>query len=307
MKTFSSLKSNVGSFVQDTSSAFGTLIGIWVNNRYQDIINSYDWEQLYHNQTYNSTANQSSYPMDENTDRLIFVKDRTNESYVEVITEQDFLNNYYDDLDTTGQPEVCYLVSEPVRTQPTSGEQVTLKSSSGSDTTQSVLIRGLTDTGGELYESLTINGTTAVTASNTYTKILGISKSASSTGKFKVYHNDESTLLAELSPETLVSRYKAINFHPIPSETITYQIRCKRKVNPMSQDYDYPIIEDIDDIIESGAMADAWAYKKQGAKQNVYETKYQIMKSDRIHKEVAQPNIIHQFQPNVLDRDDGIL
>jgi len=247
--------------------------------------------------------------MDENTDRLIFVKDRTNSSYVEVITEQTFLENYYDDLDTTGQPEVCYLTSESIRTQPASGEKITFKSSSTSDTTQKLLVRGITSTGGETYENLTCNGTTAVTASNTYTKILGLSKSAATTGKISVYENDESTLKAELSPETLVSRYKSVNFHPIPgdTQTITYQIRCKRKVTPMSQDYDYPTIEDIDDIIEVGAQADLWKYKRQFAKATALETQYQIMKSDRIYREVAQPGIIHQFQPQALNRDEGIL
>jgi len=307
MKSFSVLKNNVSSFVQDTSSTFGTLVGVWVNNRYRDIINSYDWEQLYHNQTFASTANTSSYSMDENTDRLVFVKDRTNTSYVEIITEQDFLNNYYDDLDTTGQPEVCYLTHSSVTTQPASGEKLIAKSSSASDTTQTILLRGISSTGGEMYESLTCNGTTAVTASNTYTKVIGISKSAATVGKITIYENDGSTIKAELSPETLISRYKSVNFHPIPSETITYQIRSRRRVTPLSQDYDYPIIEDIDEIIEIGAQADAWKYKRQGAKSNVCETQYQLMKSDRIYHEVAQPGIIHQFQPQVLDRDLGIL
>ncbi len=309
MKSFTVLKANVGSFVQDTSSSMGTLIGHWVNNRYKDITNSYDWEQLYHNQSYSTTANISSYPMDENTDRLIFVKDRTNDSYVEVITEHNFLDNYYDDLDSSGQPEVCYLTSEPVTTQPASGEKLTVKSSSASDITQSFLIRGITSTVGEVYESLNLSGTTVATASNTYTKVLGLSKSAATAGKVTVYENDASTVKAVLSPETLVSRYKSINFHPIPgsTQTITYQVRCKRKVTPLSQTYDYPIIEDIDDIIEIGAQADAWRYKRQFAKATALETQYQIMKSDRIHREVAQPSIIHQFQPQVLDRDEGIL
>ena len=309
MQSFSVLKTIVAANVQDTSASFATLIGYWVNNRYRDIINSYDWEQLYHNQSYTTTANISSYPLDENTERLIFVKDRTNDSYVEVITEHTFLDNYYDDLDSTGQPEVCYLTSAPVRTQPASGEKLTMKSSSASDTTPTVLIRGITSTAGEVYETLTCNGTTAVTASNTYTKVLGISKSAATVGKISVYENDEATLKAELSPETLVSRYKSINFHPIPGSTqnITYQVRCKRRVTPLSQTYDYPVIEDTEDIIELGAQADAWKYKRQFTKATALETQYQIAKSDRIHREVAQPAILHQFPVQPLNRDDGIL
>ena len=299
------MKTNCGVDVQDTSTALGTIIGTWINNRYRDVINSYDWEQLYHSQSFATSAATSAYAFDENTERVIFVKDRTNESYLEVITEQDFLVNYYDDLDTSGQPEVCYLKSEPVASQPGSAEAIIVKSSTTD--TATVFVRGITSTGGETYESLTLNGTTAVTASNSYTNILGISKSAATAGKITVYDNDGASIIAELSPETLASRYKILNIHPTPTAGATMELRTKRRVTPLSQDYDYPVIEDVEDILELGAQADAWKYKRQFAKATALETQYQIAKMDRIHHEVAQPNIIHQFQPQVLDRDLGIL
>ena len=305
MKNYDTIKANVGTHIQDTSTAFDIIIGTWVNNRYRDVINSYDWEQLYHSQSFASSA-VSAYALDENTERLIFVKDRTNETYYEPITEQDFLTNYYDDLDSTGQPEVCFLTSSPVASQPGSAEKLIIKSTSASDTMQSIFIRGIVSTY-ETYETVTLTGTTAASASNSYTEILGISKSAATTGKITIYDNDATSIVAVMSPESLVSRYKILNVHPTPSAAATIELRTKRKVLPLSQDYDYPIIEDIDDILEIGAEADAWRYKRQFAKANALETQYQIMKSDRIHHEVAQPNIIHQFQPQVLDRDEGIL
>ncbi len=307
MKSFSVQKSDIGLMVQDTSSALATLIGIWINNRYRDIVNSYDWEQLYHNQTITTTANTSAYAFDENTDRLVFAVDRTNGAAINITTEQDFLQNYYDSLEDTGSSDTCFLTSAPVRSQPSSGEKVIIKSSSASDTTQTVLVRGITSAANETYESLTCNGTTAVTASNTYTQILGISKSASTTGKISVYENDGSTLKAELSPESLVSRYKILNLYPIPSGAVTIDLRTKRKVLPLAQSYDYPIIEDISDIIEAGAQAEVWRYKRQFSKGNALETQYQVLKYDRIHREVAQPGIVHQFQPESLNRDEGIL
>jgi hypothetical protein len=307
MKNYDLIKANVGTHLQDTSTAFDTIIGTWVNSRYRDIVNSYDWEQLYHSQSFATSANTSAYALDENTDRVVFVKDRTNEAYLEPITEQDFLTNYYDDLDTTGTPEVCFLTSEPVASQPGSAERAIVKSSSISDTTITILLRGITSAGMETYESLTLNGTTAVTASNSYTQILGFSKSAATTGKITLYDNDGTSIIAVMSPESLVSRYKILNIHPTPTAGATMELRTKRKVLPLSQDYDYPIIEDIDELLEIGAEADAWRYKRQFAKATALETQYQIMKSDRIHREVAQPDIIHQFQPQVLDRDLGIL
>jgi hypothetical protein len=306
MKSFTVLKSNVGSYVQDTSSALSTIIGLWVNNRYRDIANSYDWEQLYHNQSITTTANTSAYAFDENTERLVYAVDITNDMPINIVTEQDFLQNYGDALTDTGSPDTCFLGSDVIASQPASG-QLIIKSSSASDTTQTVLLRGISSTAGEVYESLTCNGTTAVTASNTYTSVLGLSKSAATAGKITLYDNDGTTARAVMSPETLVSRYKILNLYPVPSGAVTIKLRTKRKVTPLSQTYDYPVIEDIADIIEMGAQADAWKYKRQGAKANVCETQYQIMKSDRIHREVAQPGIVHQFQPESLNRNEGIL
>jgi hypothetical protein len=307
MKTFSAIKTNVGNAVQDTSTTFNSLIGVWVNNRYRDVINSYDWEQLYYSQTVNSSAAVSAYPLDENTERIIFAVDRSNDGMLGIINEQDFLNNYYDVIDSTGTPDTCFLVSEPVKSQPASAERILVKSSSASDTTQTVLLRGITNSGGETYESLTLGGTTPASAVSSYTRILGLSKSAATAGKITIYENDGTTILAEMSPETLVSRYKILHVYPIPDAGLTYNLRTKRRVTPLSQNYDYPIIEDVDDIIELGAQADSWRYKRQFSKANVLETQYQVMKGERIHREVAQPGIIHQFQPQVLDRDDGIL
>ena len=307
MKSYSVLVDNIGTFVQDTSTAFATLIGIWVNNRYRDIINSYDWEQLYHNQSINTTANTSAYSFDENTERLISAIDITNDNPINIVTEQDFLQNYSDALDNTGTPDTCFLTSDVIASQPASGEQLVIKSSSASDTTQTVFIRGITSTGGETYESLTCNGTTSVTATNTYTSVLNLSKSAATVGKITLYDNDESTTRAIMSPETLVSRYKILNLYPIPSGAITVKLRTKRKITPMSQDYDYPVIEDTEDIIELGGQADAWKYKRQFSKANALEIQYQVAKMNRIHNEVAQPGIVYQFQPEPLDRDEGIL
>jgi hypothetical protein len=306
MKSFSVITANVGSFVQDTSSALSTLIGLWVNNRYQDVIRSYDWEQLYHNQSITTTANTSAYGFDENTERLVYAVDITNDMPINIVTEQDFLQNYGDALTDTGSPDTCFLASDVVASQPASG-QLIIKSSSASDTTQTILLRGISSTAGEVYESLTCNGTTAVTASNNYTRVLGFSKSGATAGKITLYDNDGTTARAVMSPETLVSRYKILNLYPVPSGAVTVKLRSRRRITPLSQTYDYPIIEDISDIIEIGAQADAWRYKRQFSKANTLETQYQIMKSDRIFKEVAQPGIVHQFQPEVLDRDEGII
>lgn len=306
-KNFSTMKSNIGSFVQNTSASFATLIGVWINNRYRDVINSYDWPQLYHTQSIAVSASVSAYALDENTDRVIFAHDTTNDNYLAILTEEQFLQGHYDDWDTTGTPTRCFIKSDVVKAQPASAEKLTLKSSSASDASQIIFIRGITSTGGETYESITLNGTTVASATNSYTRILGLSKSTASVGKVTIYENDASTVLSELSPENLESRYKALHLHYIPSGALTLRVKTKRRITPLSQNYDYPVIEDVSDILEAGTQADAWRYKRQFSKANVLETQYQVMKSDRIFHEVSQPGLIHQMTPTPLQRNDGII
>jgi hypothetical protein len=306
-KIFTTMKSNVGSFVQDTSTALASLIGVWINNRYRDIVSSYDWEQMYYTQTISVSANVSAYPIDEGADRLMFVQDTTNSSYLNIINEERFLHEYYDIFNDTGTPTRCFLTSDVVRAQPASAEKPTVKSSSASDTSQSVFLRGITSTGGETYETINLNGTTVATAANSYTRILMISKSAATSGKISVMENDEATVLSEMSPERLESYYKSLRLHLIPVGAMTLYARIRRKATPLAQDYDTPVIDDIADILEAGAEADAFRYKRQYSKASVFETQYQVAKSDRIHREVAQPGLVHQMTPTSLNRDDGIL
>jgi len=300
------MKTNVGLMVQDQGSSMASLIGVWLNNRYRDVVNSYTWEQLYITQTITTSANVSSYPFDANTDKIIFVNDITNSGTLNITTEEQFLQQNFDDLTTTGTPTTCFIKSDVVSSQPGSAEQITVKSSSTLDAII-MLIRGITSTGGETYENLTTNGTTVVTASNSYTRILGISKAEASVGKITMYENDEATSLAEIYPENLESRYKTLDTHPIPSGTATIHIRTKRRISPLAQNYDYPVIEDVSDVIELGAQADAWRYKKQFNKGSILESQYQITKDERIFREVNQPGLIHQMVATPLNRDEGII
>jgi hypothetical protein len=71
---------------------------------------------------------------------------------------------------------------------------------------------------------------------------------------------------------------------------------------PLSQDYDYPLI-DIADLIEIGAIADAWKYKRQLAKAQMSELMFVQGLSDYIFDQENQ-NKVQQFQPATFDRGD---
>jgi hypothetical protein len=305
-KSFSTIKTNVGNMVQDTSVTFSSLIGVWINNKYQDVVQRYDWEDLYYIQTITASANTSAYALDDISDRIISVLDDDTDNYLLEKTQQQFYMENYTDRNTVGTPQYYFPSFDVVRSQPASATKVMVKSSSASDTTQTVLLRGLVS-GSEVYESITLNGTTQASAASSYTRVLGISKSAATTGYITASENNGTTILTILSPETLESRCRQINFNPIPSGSLTFKILTKRRVLPLSQSYDYPVIRNVGGIIELGAIADALRYKRQFAKAKEFDMQYEKMLSDRISEDTIRPNLIYQFQPTPLDRNEGIL
>ena len=241
-KDFSTIKSNIGTMVQDTSSTMATKIGVWVNNRYRNFISRYEWDELIYNFSLTASATVSAYNLDEDVDRLLFILDATNSCNITINNEQEFYQENYDVFNDTGTPERCFIKRDVVRSQPASAEQITVKSSSASDTTQTVLIRGISSSV-ELYESISLSGTTVATATNSYTRLLGISKSAATVGYLTVMHNDESTVLSLMAKEQLESRYKQLHLHPIPTGAIVYHIKAKRRILPLQPESDTAIIQ----------------------------------------------------------------
>ena len=305
-KTYSDMKTNIGNLIQDTSSSMATKIGVWINNKYRDLMSSYNWEELVYTQNLTSTASTSAYALDDVMDNIISVFDRTTEEYLEEKSEQEMYQHYYNDLDTTGTPFIYFLKKDCVKNQPSSSTKPVVSSSSASDTTQEILLRGLSS-GGEICESISLSGTTVATASNSYSKIFSISKSASTSGNITIYENDETTVLAVLPPEKNISFYTILNLHYVPSGSKEYRILGKRRVLPLSQDYDYPIIENASDIIELGAIADGWRAKRQFAKARYYDSLYEQKKNELIQNRQASPNKIITMKAVALNRNEGIL
>jgi hypothetical protein len=88
-----------------------------------------------------------------------------------------------------------------------------------------------------------------------------------------------------------------LTLDPKPSAVITYLMPYKKRVTELSADADTIIINDIEWIMEIGAIADTWSYKRQFQKAAYYESRYEDALQRKIHAEVNQINQIHQAVP----------
>jgi len=299
-KTFTTIKTNVGAEVQDTSSAFDTILGRFVNRRYFQILRAINWQNVQPDYTFDTVAGTQRYVLPDDFGKEVSCTDITNDIGLSKTTLEKLFEDYKD-IAVSGTVERYCIIEDCVKEHPSEASVLTIVSSSSADTTQTIFVRGISD-GVETYESVTLTGTSDATTTNEYTRIKGISKSAVTAGYVTIDSNSAAKTQAIISPETLDTRYKIIVLHYIPSSTYTIAIPYIINPMPLSQDYDYPVL-DIGDLLEIGTLADAWRYKKQFAKAQTMEILFNQQLQEYIFAKENQPNQVHQFIPEPYDRD----
>lgn len=213
-KTFAVLKVNVGTNIQDTSAAMATIIGVYINNRYMDILRRVNWEVVNEDYTITTTAGDQDYALPSDFGKELYCLDATNDRYLTRKTLQEI-----GDLHT------------------------------GS----------LTDL-------------------------------------------DAPTEYAIFDKWVCGARSKVLWLYKIPAST--YDLSLPYIISPtaMSADANIPMF-DCDDVIELGATADAWRYKRQFAKAQDLDLLYEKGIINLIWDKVNQPNRVHLFNPSPYPRD----
>ena len=301
-KNFSQLKTNIGAEVQDTSTTFATIVGRFINRRYFQILRAINWKNIKPDYSFATVAGTQNYVLPDDFGKELSCADVTNGIPLEKKDLAELYRRYGDSITTSGTAERYVIYDDVVKAQPTSASTLSFVSSSASDTAITIQVRGISSSV-ETYETITITGTSAVATSNSYTSIIGISKSAASVGYFTVTSNSGVVTNALIPKETLETRYKLIKLHYVPAGVATINLPYISKPLPLSQDYDYPVIE-IADLIELGAVADCWRYKRQTAKSQQYEVLFQQGLQDYIFELENEPNQVTQFSPTTFDKGD---
>jgi len=297
-KKFSDIVDNVGTDVQDTSSAFETITKRYINQRYFTILRSINWEVLNPAYTFTTTAGTQTQALPEDFGKELYALDTTNGTELAKGDLSELVRAYPDDLTASGTVQRYAIYEDAVQAQPTTAAVASIVSSSASDTTQTVFVRGIATTY-EVTEEITLTGTSAATGSVVFSRIKGISKSAATTGAITVSCNSQT--MAILPPTINESRYKVMFLHYNPVANITIKMPYIISPAPMSDDDDYPVL-DVADLIEIGAKADAWRYKRQFQKAQDMELLFERELQRYIWEKENDPNKITQFTPTTYDK-----
>lgn len=300
-KTFSTMQTNVGTEVQDTSTALKSIIKTYLNNRYFQVLRAVNWECIQPDYTFSTVAGQQDYALPEDFSKPIKVVDKTNSTDISEWDWQHVMMRYPADYDGSGTVERYSILEDTVYAQPTSASVLACKSSSASDTAITLLIRGISG-GAEVNETVTLTGTSAANTTNSYTRVKSISKSGETVGLITVTSNSAAVTVATMSPEATTSYCKKIRLHYVPSSVVTIACPYIIKPSPMVEDYDYPAI-DISDLLELGAKADTWRYKRQYSKASAFDVQFTIALADYVWEKENKGNSIPQFRPDTSYKD----
>lgn len=296
------MKTKVGNNVQDTSSNFLTLVGNWLNDRLIEVMrrsNQNSLKRTDYQVSISSGTEDTVLPDD--FENAISVLDLTNKQKLTQIDTQQWVSKYQNNINTNGQSVEYIILDDVVMNQPSSASVITFVSSSGADTTQTVYVRGVVS-GSEDYETVTLNGASSVATTKSFTRIFAIGKDASTTGIVTVTSNSGAVSVATIARETLQTRYKKLRLVPTTNGAITLEIVYTQKALPMSQSYDYPLL-DCEDILEAGATADAWKYKRQNAKADYWESIFEKRLDDWMWSKENQADRVHLFSPSTYPRN----
>jgi hypothetical protein len=110
-KSFSTMKTNVGNNVQDTSAEFATIIGTYLNNRYKAIRKRANFNIINDTYSFSTVAGTANYTLPSTFGKELYVRDATNKTNLSYISIQDLVQNNTTTL-TSGGTATKYSIYE---------------------------------------------------------------------------------------------------------------------------------------------------------------------------------------------------
>ena len=204
-KTFTTMQTNIGNMCHDTTTAFLALVGIWINDRYNDISRRHLWSELTDfSQTITTVADTADYSLESDFSTELFVANITNG---EELTRYDEARWWKERWSAHQAGAIAAGIPK-----------------------RYIILRGTTE----------------------------------------------------------------IKLDPTPKAAFTIATPYRQKVTDLSGST-APAIDDIEYILEYGALSEAFAYKRQFQKADYFLNKYEFELGKRIAQEKSRPNQLNQF------------
>jgi len=232
------------------------------------VFNAAPWTWKRRKTTFATVASQEDYNLDSEVGEIAVLRQITTPQKLLYLPDDVFYRLIPNPENlATGNP-IYYRRWEETgfSTNLAAADTVYVKSSSTSDGSSfNVRLRGRNSSGEIIEETLTLNGTTAVTSSTTFASsgLLQISKSATTTGTVTCYRTTGDTVLSELEPGNLAPRFLRISLYPIPGSAITMYLEYYERFRYLVHNTDVLQMDHKWNwVVREGVLAKAWEYKQ---------------------------------------------
>lgn len=200
-----------------------------------------------------TTANVSTYALSclVDTSKIINFYETSSPQFIDYISEREFRMRNPGPT-STGTPYLYRLKGfSPVQNQPTSASVLSIVSSSASDTTQEVTVQGIDSSNVYQVETISLTGTTPVSTSTSFLKVMGFSKNAKTIGKVTSTSNSGGVTNVVVSPNERSVTHPVVEFFSIPGSALTIYYDFTLKLQNIYNDDDISLFpETYHDAIE---------------------------------------------------------
>ena len=232
-----------------------------INRAYRTLLNSVNADHERREFSLTTVAEISKYGMPLYVRQVLNIEDANNNRIVFEISPREFDVSYPGTSDT-GDPTRAYpLGAYGVQKQRSSSGTIQASSDSAADTGGHTLrVEGYVS-GNLVTETLTVNGTSTVTSSNSYDAdgIERITKHVASGYSWagNVTITDGSNTLSKIPVWWESPTYQWFEFYPTPDTARTYTVRAISRKHDLVNDEDWPEVdEDFHNLLVWGAAAD---------------------------------------------------
>ena len=241
---------------------YQTLVEVSLNAVYRRLLSLVKAEHEDREFSLTTRADVGTYGMPLYVKQVERIEDGTNDKNIYTITKRKYQDRYPGDT-TTGTPDLAQPFGTfGVQRQPAANGVITLVSDNAGDAGSNyiVVLTGFDSSGNLIREEVTMNGTTSVDSTSSFTTLQRPVK-VPATG----YAFSGAVTLSDASANTLgviptwweSPDYFWVEFYPIPSAALTYTITAQMRQPPLVEDEDWPEIDqDFHDLIWRGTLVD---------------------------------------------------
>ena len=269
IRVHSEIRAYLASLIRDTT--INSFITDCLNLSLSEIHYAWPWSWKRRKTTFSTVADQEDYRLDEEVDQIAILRQRTTPLVLLHVPDRKFYKVVPDPEDRGSGVSRYYRQWEETgfTASLAADDTIQVLSSSTSDGSGfSVRLVGRNTSGIVIGETLTLNGTTAVTSTNTFDSgsLMRVSKSANTTGVITVRRTTGATTLIQMAPTEASPRSKIISLYPIPSAVVTMYLEYYERLHLLSAEADVPQLDpQWNWVVIQGALKHLWTFKQQTA------------------------------------------